>query len=56
MSCVHEFMGTSNGVQCKRCGLRLDHGGYKDFISSKPLEQDEPKKRGRKKKEEVASE
>ena len=53
MECDHVFMGHSEGVTCKRCGLRMTTDEYMAYLGT-PEEPEAPKKpkRARKPKEE----
>ena len=45
MTCKHEFIGTKDGVTCKKCGLSMTTKEYREYASKKA----ETKKTTRKK-------
>ena len=38
MGCVHEFVGHTGGVTCKRCGLRMSVDEYRKYLHPKEKE------------------
>ena len=47
--CKHEFIGSADGVTCKKCGLHLSPDEYRKSLKPKP-EPSVPKPKAEKKK------
>lgn len=52
--CKHMFIGKSDGVHCRKCGLHLTAQQYHELLHPPAPQQVEPK-RARKKKETVVN-
>lgn len=45
--CKHEFIGTAQGVSCKKCGLSLTAQEYGKLVNPAPKTKRAPRKRGK---------